>query len=51
MTRVGLFGYPSMTALIQQLVQCGLGASELFSCGMKSAGIYMGRCGRRCHFA
>jgi P-loop containing NTP hydrolase pore-1 len=43
MTRVGLFGYPSMADLIKQLVQAGLGASEVFSCGMKAAGIYMGR--------
>jgi P-loop containing NTP hydrolase pore-1 len=32
-----------MAALIEQMIKCGLGASELFSGALKAAGIYMGR--------
>ena len=44
MSRVGTQGYQSMPELIEVLMKAGLGASELFSCSLKAAGIYMGRC-------
>lgn len=44
MTRVGKCGYNSMLDLIQNLEKAGLGASELFSCTLKSNGVYLARC-------
>lgn len=46
MTRLGTQGYDSMTDLIKNLMDAGLGASELYACALKAAGMYMGRC---CH--
>ena len=43
MTRVGTYGHDSMPELIENIIKCGLGASELFSCGLKAAGTYMSR--------
>jgi hypothetical protein len=43
MTRLGTFGHSSMPDLISALIQSGLGASELFSCSLKSQGIYLAR--------
>lgn len=44
MVRLGNFGHKSMTDLIKSLIESGLGASELFSCSLKSQGIYVARC-------
>ena len=44
MTRLGTQGYASMPDLIKNLIQAGLGASELYACALKAAGMYMGRC-------
>lgn len=44
MTRLGSFGFDGMTHLIKEMLGAGLGACELFSCGLKASGIYMSRC-------
>lgn len=46
MTRLGTFGHEDMPALIKNLVDSGLGASELFSCSLKASGIYLARYAR-----
>ena len=43
MVRLGNFGHSNMNELIKSLIESGLGASELFSCSLKSQGIYVAR--------
>lgn len=43
MVRLGNFGHNNMNDLIKSLIDSGLGASELFSCSLKSEGIYVAR--------
>ena len=43
MVRLGNFGHTNMNELIKSLIESGLGASELFSCSLKSQGIYVAR--------
>lgn len=44
MTRLGAFGFGDIIELITKLKAAGLGASELFACGLKASGIYLSRC-------
>lgn len=44
MTRLGSFGFQNLEKMIEKMSGAGLGACELFSCGLKSSGIYMCRC-------
>ena len=43
MTRLGTFGFDNLRALIENLKEAGLGASELFACSLKNQGIYLAR--------
>ena len=48
MMRLGDFGYGHMSGLVRMMDEQKeqLAVSELFACGLKSAGMYMARCAR-----